>query len=336
MAKNISFRKIVALVTAIALVVCFAVSASAVNVSTTTTYVDDTKADVTVTVNVTDLADGDAYVTYYATNGGNPVHVDQAAVENNAARFTFRTAATNLDSAVLIGRTTADEAIDTETIEGYTVSWSGAVTGSALLPTEETSIVIDYTPTAGKVFAGATLNGEEATVVEGNGTLTVTLGDLTADATIVINEEDAPVDVPTVTLEALTGASVTVTEENVENTIYNEDGEEIESSDATLTSEVGNRKLTVIGNVTGATEYGIIIADEAIASGDMDEATFGGYDAYEAKGASATGTFAIQLVDEATADHQFVTTNVYAAVYAKAGNVYKIVAIDGVITVDAQ
>lgn len=100
---NKTFKKIIALAMAIALVVCFAVSTSAMEVATTTKYVDG-QANVEVTVNVTDAAEG--YVTYYAKNGSTPVYVDQASVGNDgAASFKFKTAAANINSTVIMGNT---------------------------------------------------------------------------------------------------------------------------------------------------------------------------------------------------------------------------------------
>lgn len=327
MTKFEVFKKIVAFATAIALVVCFAVSASAVTVDTTTTYVGEDDADVSVVVTVGGLdASVVDYVTYYATKDAAPVHIDQEEVTDaGTATFEFYTAANNLKSEVLIGYTGADAAISGNTITGYTVSYSGGAgaAGSIVVPTEELTFAIPYTKTAGKVFQNVTLNSAEVAAVEGDGVITVTLTEaLTGDIALVINEEDVFVPVPTATAEVLASAAINVTELVTEN-VYDSKGNLVENSDVD-TAAVGNRKFTVIGQVAGATAYGIIVADNAIEDTQMDAAKFATYKAFEAKGKSDSGKFAIQLIDEATEAYELVTDTMYAAVYAFDGTMYSI------------
>ena len=116
MAKIGVFKKITALVAAIALVVCFAVSAGAVEVITTTSYSGN---DISVSAKVTGVAEG-ANVTYYAYNGEIPVHIDQdKADETQSVTFNFTTDAAYLKSAVKVGVTNVDEATEGYDIKGF-------------------------------------------------------------------------------------------------------------------------------------------------------------------------------------------------------------------------
>ena len=343
MAKIKALKKIAALVTAIALVVCFAVSASAINVVTKTTYTPGSNDElVDVKVTVTGLDPADTYVTYYATDASsNPVHIDQvAAEEGNKATFNFRTEATKLESSVVIGRTSADAAHTGETIDGLAITWKidgGTESEPDVIATEAESYTItSYVATSGKVFSHARLNGEEVEAREEAGNITVplaSLGDEDETATIVIYEKDAPVGTPTVAASIITAGAVVVEDGNYK--IYNDKKEEIapEAGDEDiLASETDNRKLTVIGNSGGATEFGIIISDEEITVDKLSATQFAKYDSYEALGASKSGTFAIQLIDSETADHAVIPdAGVYVAVYAFDGSIYSVAALADVV-----
>lgn len=338
MANFKALKKIAALVTAIALVVCFAVSASAeISVVTKTTYTPGSDNElVDVNVVVTGLEDTDAYVTYYATDASSiPVHIDQVVASSNRAEFNFQTDAEKLESSVVIGRTSADAAITGETIDGLAITWSinGGATTREVIATEADSYTIAYTATSGKVFDYATVNGATAEAAEAAGNIVVQLASLADDAreaTIVIYEKDAPIDAPTVAATAITAAAVEV--EDGSYKIYDDKENEIapEEGDTALESEAGNRKLTVIGNAAGAQKFGIIISDTAFTT---DRATsLDGYTAYEALGATEAGTFAVQLIDSATENHEVITdAGVYVAVYAFDGNVYSITALADVV-----
>lgn len=339
MANFKALKKIAALVTAIALVVCFAVSASAISVVTTTTYVAESDNElVDVHVAVTGLDNADVYVTYYATDASsNPVHIDQVAAEDNAAEFDFQTEAAKLESSVVIGRTSADAAHTGETIDGLAITWSieGGATATEVIATEAESYTIAYTATSGKVFDYATVNGETVVATEAAGYITVPLASLdetARTATIVIYEKDAPVDTPTVAASIITAAAVEVEDGSYE--IYDDEGNAITPDDEAITAEAGNRKLTVIGKSGGAAKFGIIISDEEITVDKLSAAQFAEYDSYEALAATESGTFAVQLIDEALENHAVITdAGVYVAVYAFDGNVYSIAALADAVTV---
>lgn len=339
MANFKALKKIAALVTAIALVVCFAVSASAVEVVTTTSYVEGNNSLVNVHVAVTGLDDADAFVTYYATDASsNPVHIDQVAAASNAADFNFQTEATKLESSVVIGRTSADAAITGETIDGLAITWSinGGATTTEVIATEAGSYTIAYTATSGMDFDYATVNGERAEADEAAGNIVVSLASLAdeaREATIVIYEKEieVPVGDPSIIANAITAAAVEVEDGSYE--IYDENGNAITPDDEAISAEAGNRKLTVIGNAAGAEEFGIIVSYEAIT---VDKAaSLDGYEAYKALAATEAGTFAIQLIDSATEAHEVIPdAGVYVAVYAFDGNVYSITAIEDAVTVE--
>ena len=215
------------------------------------------------------------------------------------------------------------------------ITWSinGGATTREVIATEADSYTIAYTATSGKVFDYATVNGATAEATEAAGNIVVQLASLADDAreaTIVIYEKDAPIDAPTVAATAITAAAVEV--EDGSYKIYDDKENEIapEEGDTALESEAGNRKLTVIGNAAGAQKFGIIISDTAFTT---DRAkSLDGYIAYEALGATEAGTFAVQLIDSATENHEVITdAGVYVAVYAFDGNVYSITALADVV-----
>ena len=116
MVKTGVFKKIAALTAAVTLVGSFAVGASAVGISTTTTYVQGSENQkVAVTATVTD-AGSEVEVTYYATNSsGDVVYVDQdTASTAGSATFNYVTAAANLKSDVKVGYTGATAATPSE------------------------------------------------------------------------------------------------------------------------------------------------------------------------------------------------------------------------------
>lgn len=330
MANFKALKKIAALVTAIALVVCFAVSASAINVVTTTTYVTGDESLVTVDVAVTDLADGDEYVTYYATDDdGDPVHIDQAAKTGTTATFQFRTEATNLNSSVLIGRTSADAT--EEEITGRTITWSvdGGTTNTETIATEAENFVIkNYAPASGKEFDCVKLNNVEVDTEPASGNITVPLADFVEGQSdvIVIYEKDAESGAPTVSVNLVEKAFITVDAENAAN------------GDNTLVEATeGNRKLTVIGRVTGTpvdADFGIIISDTEITATTMTAADFAtateNKNTFKALEKNANGVFAVQLIDtsEVGSGNEFVTEGLHAAVYVKvAADEYAISAV---------
>ncbi len=339
-------KKIIALVTAIALVVCFAVSASAaVSVRTTTQYVSgsaDIKVNVTVTGTEGEIAEG-TNVTYYATKGSANVHIDQAQATASGAAFEFNTEATNLESTVLVGYTGASAAEDA-VIEGYTVTYPN---GTKIVPnTGVTSVTINYTPTAGQVFSAVRVTSgtaevdADATTATADGTVTVVFTEaLAGDVTLAVDEEDAPIGTLTATAGHIESAAVVVklaTDSNTYNDGIKIDGvvtgegdnevtDPMDSEDtiAVNADKVGDRKLTVIGNVTQAEAYGIIVSTEEIATTKVSEARFESdyaANAYAGATKNAEGDFAIQLIDTSVEDSDaFVKAGVtyYTAVYAQ-------------------
>ena len=338
-------KKIIALVAAIALVVCFAVSASAVTVLTTTAYTNGTE-DVTVNVTVTGIDEG-ANVTYYATKTDGSttsnVHIDQAKADASGAAFEFVTAATNLESTVKVGYTGASAAKDAD-ITGYTVTYPN---GSINVPNSGvTSIPISYEPSTGKVFKAITVTAgtadidQEATKATAttDGAVTVILNTaLVGDVTFGVEEEDAPIGTLTATAghiesEALVVAASVKPEYNGGIKIdgikesLDKDAADIEDADEIAKAnadKVGDRKLTVIGQVKNTDVYGIIVSTTEITTTKVTEAAFESTykaDAYAGATKNAEGIFAIQLIDISTEEADaFVKAGetYYTAVYAQ-------------------
>lgn len=343
-------KKIIALVAAIALTVCFAVSVSAegVEVLTTTTYVGT--EDVKVNVTVTGVDEG-ANVTYYATKGNAHVHVDQEKADATGASFEFNTKLTNLDSAVKVGYTAATKA-EEAVIEGYTVAYPG---GSEIIPTEATTVDFNWASSgAHYVFDGVEVVGDavvsKATFAEG--VVTVVFESIKGDVTITVNEKyDAAVT--TMAVETIDAGAVLVAETEKEgyediklDGIVDDAGNEITDETQIKNANadaVGDRKLTVLGKAKDADKYGIIVSENAITEttlwADEFETKYAA-DAYEGVTKNAEGLFAIQLIDTSRADVEgdvpFVEANkeYHTAVYAfdAAANAYVISAHTGTVT----
>ncbi len=327
MAKNGVLKKIAALATAIALVVCFAVSASAVNVATTTAYTNGTE-DVTVNVTVTGIDEG-TNVTYYAKKDAVDVHIDQAKATASGASFEFVTAATNLDSSVKVGYTGASEAEDAD-ITGYTVNYPA---GSKVYPTETTTVTFPYALGEGKLFNTVDVTAGTATVANAtyaDGTVTVTFAaKLAGDVTLAVATTDAPVEVPTATATFIDAAAVVATDK-IDGTVSGEGKDAVTNPDDSQETidanadQAGDRKLTVIGKVNAEAAYGIIVSETAIESGVINAAAFGAYTSYAGATKNELGEFAIQLIDTSAADSEdaFVKkgVNYYVAIYALDAN----------------
>ncbi len=335
MAKNNVFKKAVALVAAIMLVVCFAVSASAVNVQTTTTYAGN---DVHVDVTVTGVA-ANSNVTYYATRvieGVNtPVHIDQTQAEGTTAHFEFNTDAANLMSAVKVG--SVDAAAATDSIEGYTVTYNG---DGKIVPNGESSysLTFDYEGTPNYEFKEATAAPAENvtgfSASQDGEYITFTFTAITGDITITSTEEEVPVGTVTAEATALEAAGLVVKAyagdiEDYEHEIKWDgtivDGETVWTEDANA-EKVNDRKITVIGKVAQATEYGVIVTKDAITEGAISANAFKALEDANKTYAGATigddGIFAVQLIDtsDITAP-AFIEAGTYnTAIYAKDAN----------------
>ncbi len=319
MVKSKAFRKLVALTAAIALVCIFAVSAGAVSVtSVTTTYTSDLKVEVTANVTASTLG---AEVTYYAANDDGVFFLDQKTSDSStgAAQFKYVTDAANLKSTAILNET-AGTKID-NTIPGYEVSFGGVVVEK--IPVENTgaTVVIDYTVPSGFEITGVTATNdiEVLSYVPGDGIITVVLGAVNADTTLDVTKEETVV----IPKEGQYIAGAALADGSSKNDTEDED----------IMAAEGNRKLTVIGKVSGVEDYGIIISENEITATDMDATTFATYSNFKALETNDDGYFAIQLIDtsdEATAEAGTVlisaTGTYYAAVYYKDGDSYKIFA----------
>lgn len=324
-------KKVMALVMAIALVVCFAVSASAIGVITTTTYYNG-EADVAVNVTVTGINAGDN-VTYYATKGGADVFVDQAKATASGAEFSFYTAATNLESAVKVGYTGSDVA-ENAVIEGYTVTYPA---GAKVIPTEATTVTFPYTLAEGKVIAAEAVTVTAGTAVVASasyaaGNVTVIFTSIASDVTLAVNVEDAQPETPTATAEEIESAAIVSTGKLDGNIVNNES-----EFNPEINAAEGERKLTVIGKVTAAAEYGILVSESAIEDAVVTTAKFqADYAAKAYAGATkdeATGVFAVQLIDTSIDGALIKAGKAYhTAVYVKDANGTYVIAAGSAVT----
>lgn len=316
MVKTGVFKKIAALTAAVTLVGSFAVGASAVvSIQTTTSYVaGSNNQKVSVTANVTG-AGSKVEVTYYATKGAEVVYVDQdTATAAGAVKFEYVTAASDLESAVKVGYTGATSAVASD-VTGYTITCGDQ---STVVPTsnEGGTFTFAYAMPDGQALdkvtsTGAAVNGASYS----EGYITVVLAAVTADTTLTVVTKDAVVLNPTG--EYLQSAAI----------VSNGKTDAVEDeTPGDITSEAGNRKLSVLAKVVDSDDYGIIVSETAITAGTVATLPEG---AYKAKGKSAEGYFAVQLIDTADAastDFIKANTNYYTAVYYKTASGYVIVA----------
>lgn len=325
MVKTGVFKKIAALTAAVTLVGSFAVGASAVGISTTTTYVQGSENQkVAVTATVTD-AGSEVEVTYYATNSsGDVVYVDQdTASTAGSATFNYVTAAANLKSDVKVGYTGATEATPSD-VTGYTITCGDK---SSVVPTENEggTFTFAYAMPDGKALDK--VESADATVVSAsysNGTLTVVLGAVTKATTLNVVLKDATVSNPTGYY--VQGAAI----------VSDGTNDEVTEGSGDVTSAAGNRKLSVIGQVKDSDVYGIIVSENAITDGNVTNLPSEGV--YQAKGKNADGYFAVQLIDTATENADFIKagTPYYTAIYYATESGYTIVANTNTVTAVAQ
>lgn len=343
-----TFRKLAALTAAVALVSSFAVCASAaVTVNMTTSYVDGSKIAVKAVVSDGEGTELDgAQVTYYATDAdatatGGVVYMDQKpATAAGTATFEFKTDAAYINSAVKIGYTGADAAVTGNTIPDYTQFTLTVTDGAENSATTSlragdpltNTYTVAYTPAAGKYVSALTVTGGTATITDaGTSSLTFALtmdGNVTGDVTITATESFNATGSEN---GVVSGAGGIVAGENSNDAVEN--GTLTETAKATA----GNRKLTVIGRVTGLADdadYGVIVA----ASIDDTATTLPSERFFKALGKNDDGYFAVQLIDTADdASATFIKTGVpyQTAVYYKVGNAYRIVKGD-TVTITAE
>ena len=351
MAKIKVLKKIAALVTAIALIVCFAVSASAVEVLTSTTYADN--GEVRVAVTVTDV-DPDANVTYYATRTiegvVTPVHIDQTKAIGTTATFEFNTDEANLLSEVKVGSTGTAA---TGSIEGYTVICGGQ-TRDVVNADDSYTLQFTYDRTEGKKFKDVSVQSGNALTnlssSEDNGTITVTFTGITSDVTLQVNEEDDSSGA--VTAEAsLIGSAGIVVKANTDysqgikmETIYDDNNNVDTDSDNNANAnadKVGDRKLTVIGkvSVSEGKRYGVIVTTGNITTGTISADDFAALSDKTYAGATkgSDGVFAVQLIDTSsnTEGTAFIEVGDYnTAIYAEDDNGSFVISEVSVATVE--
>ncbi len=315
MVKTGVFKKIAALTAALAIVGSFAVSASAVTVSTTTTYAEEGKVSVSVDVSGFDAAGIE--VTYYATNGETDVYVNQDATDaEGKAEFDYVTEEANLKSTVLVGYTGSTDA-ESALVDARTISVVGG--DFIVVPTEdaEDTFVIPYTLPESTKLTGVTAVGAEVVAEMVAGGIQVTLTDVTGDVTITPVYDNVIVE--------------NVICENTAGAVVIADG---------TTSYVGAAEgqgfITVLADIDGLAEgreFGVIISDAAITAGTFD-AIPDGAKAYRAKAKGADGKFGVRVVDTATeeADKFIKADSTYytAVYYVNAKGKYVIAAVETV------
>lgn len=330
-------KKIAALTAAIAMVLSFAVCAGAVNVDTTTQYVEGTgNAKVNVIANVSGLEDA-LYVTYYATNDDGVVYVDQEDVFDGEATFDYVTSAANLNSNVKVGYAAGTDA-EEATVDGYTVTVTGGTATPAVIPTEfEGTVVLAYAVASGFEVTGVEATGAEATLVTNDATsVTVNLADVVDDVVITVTTQ--ALENVNATATYIDAAAIVSTGVDTDAIYDNDTGEEIlhDAKDPYKAGE-GDRKLTVLAQVANSNAYGVIITADEIETGAVDALPTAGV--YAAKGFGNEGYFAVQLIDtgadeEGALIQSGVDYNVY--VYYATSHGYMIIAGEAVNTTVAE
>lgn len=328
-------KKIAALTAAIAMVLSFAVCAGAVNVDTTTQYVEGTdNAKVNVIANVSGLGDA-LYVTYYATNDEGVVYAGQENVVSGEATFDYVTSAANLNSNVKVGYAAGTDAEDA-TVDGYTVTVTGGTATPAVIPTEfEGTVVLAYeVGTTNKVTA-VSAEGADATLVTYDAT-SVTVNLANVDDDVVITVTTQALENIGATATYIDAAAIVSTGADTDATYV--DGEEvIGSAREEYEAAEGDRKLTVLAQVANSNAYGVIITADEIETGAVDALPETGV--YAAKGFGDEGYFAVQLIDtgadeEGALIQSGVDYNVY--VYYATSHGYMIIAGEAVNTTVAE
>ena len=297
MAKIGIFKKIAALATAIAIVVCFAVSAGAVSVTTTTSYVNGANGDISVEVTIIGDDIAGKNVSYYAYKGTDPVHIDQIDDFNGNETISYVTSDANLNSEVKVGYTGASVATPSQ-IDGDKVEWNGT---PVYIPTKATAATVRFATSATSVVPGYNATGATITSAEiTSGYLTVVLSNISAEKENI-----------NLTIETKTEAVVQLIDAAF---VYSNGHDDIASG---VDTEVGDRKLTAIGKVKGnPTEFGIIVTADSSnpAADDKYKAVASTVDVANK---TAEGYYAIQLIDTEAEGGDLLNANrYYVAAYA--------------------
>ena len=292
MVKFGALKKIAALTAAIAMVLSFAICAGAVNVETTTQYVEGDVTKVNVIANVSGLGEA-LYVTYYATNDDGDVYIDQENVVDGAATFDYVTAATNLNSNVKVGYTAGTAAEET-VIDGYAVTVTDGTATPAVIPTNsDSTVVLAYNVGATNEVTGVSATGATAELVTYDATsVTVNLTNVEGDVAITVTTQP----LANVDAEGEFVSAGAVVSNGANDAIYDDEGNMMGAEGEAYRADEGDRKLTVLAKVLNSNEYGVIITKDTIEAGPVD--SIDGIDGvYAAKGTNATGHFAVQLID---------------------------------------
>lgn len=326
-------KKIFALVASVVLVVCFAVTVSAVNVATTTTYVAGEPANVSVTV--TGVTENNN-VTYYATNG-DEIFVDQKKVAEGETSvvFNYETDIANVGSAVKVGYTNSNAEEGTiPDADKYTITYGDDELAS-VYPGEGATVTINYTPAAYTTVTGVTATNATVTDWSGETSISVTLTNVTGNVELAVVTEAKEIPGYEEELVIAEAAAIVVGPSEdpyyeggikIDGVVTGEgDNEVTDPMDSANTIKVnadkeGDRKLTVCGKAGAFANYGIIVSEAAIAEGSYRPDDFDGLGvAYEAKDKAPNNMFAVQLIDVSTATDgdPFVVegTPYYVAVY---------------------
>lgn len=294
MAKIGIFKKVAALATAIAIVLCFALTAGAVSVTTTTSYVDGAEGDILVEVTIQGEEIVDKSVSYYAyTSEGSPVYIDQIEEGSEEIFFDYVTDDANLNSAVKVGYTGASAATPSQ-IDGNTVTWGEAV---AYIPTEATEATVTFETEATDVLSYDAEGADIVSIIPVAGeSLTVVLENIEGPVTLDIQFKAQA------TAQLVDAAFVI---SNGHDDIASQVGQEGEFAD---TRWGRDKKLTAIAKVTGSDVYGVIVSETAEYTAD---------DMFQAAGKTANGYFAVQLIDLDDDEYVLLDKNSYVvAAYA--------------------
>lgn len=333
-----TFRKLAALTAAVALVSSFAVCASAaVTVNTTTSYINGSKIAVKAVV-----SDGDdnelnnAQVTYYATNPNATatdeiVYMDQKTASNGSATFEFKTNADYIESTVKVSYTNATGPV-TDKIPDYTClivkDGNGTEKGRAPIKADVAGpYTVDYTLADGYYVSALTVEGVEGaeaiiTTQEGNKLTFYLLGLGSVDKDITIKATETQHVAGDEIGKVVSVGGIIAGDNSNDDVEYGEDADGYKA-------EAGDRKLTVIGQVTGLAadaDFGVIVTTQEIDENAQGLPTAG---FYAAKAKNIDGYFAVQLIDtnKDAENATFIKPNTiyHTAVYYKAGAVYKII-----------
>lgn len=279
MAKIGIFKKIAALATVVAIVLCFAVTASAaVSVTTTTSYLSGNEGDIVVNVEIAGEEIVGKSVSYYAFNNAGPVYIDQIEDGTAEIAFDYVTTSANLNSDVKIGYTGASEAEDA-TVDAYSVTWGTAV---EYVPNGETEATVTFATEATSIVSIEAEGADYVSHVLTPGeSLVVVLEHIEGDVTLTVTE----------------GAASAIVE-LIDAAFLISDGHD-DTLEAIANTKAGDRKLTAIGKVKNADVFGIIVSESSVAEGyTADEKYQAIANNGTIDGMTANGFYAIQIIDD--------------------------------------